>query len=109
MVEAHCRIGKITFKNGTRLTVIDTKKEDRDIAFHVPKRLAEMCQQHLDAGSNIAGYALVIWGSDSSTTADMQTLKGNSIPLILAPDLVRNRLLALKIEEWSVNQMRNNQ
>lgn len=63
----------------------------------------------LDAqGDDICGFALVVWASDTRSTADLgaKVHDGSVIPEILIPDFVRNRLLAVKIEEWTVDTVR---
>jgi hypothetical protein len=63
----------------------------------------------LDAqGDDICGFALVVWGSNTRSTADLgaKIHAGSVIPEILIPDFVRNRLLAVKIEEWTVDTVR---
>lgn len=60
----------------------------------------------LDAqGDDICGFAIVVWGSDTRSTADLgaKLQAGSVIPEILIPDFVRNRLLAVKIEQWTVD------
>lgn len=52
-------------------------------------------------GSMIAGYALVVWGYDGKSTAKSFTDGGVS-PSMLVPDFVKNRLLADKIEDWTI-------
>lgn len=62
----------------------------------------------LDAqGDDICGFALVVWGSDTRSTADLgcEVTNGPHIPTILVPDFVRNRLLAQQIEVWTVDSM----
>lgn len=64
---------------------------------------AEVFRKH---GDNVAGFALVIWGSDGGSTCDAQVADGSSIPTILVPDFVRNRLLAQRIEQWTLDDFR---
>ena len=62
-----------------------------------------MVRKVLDAqGADIAGFAFVVWAKDGASTADAQN-KTSSIPNILIPDFVRNRLLAERIEAWAVS------
>ena len=65
----------------------------------------------LDAhGFDLAGFAIVVWGEQGTSTADMRTRSpektGVVIPSILVPDFVRNRLLGMKIEQWAVETVR---
>lgn len=54
---------------------------------------------------NVAGFALVAWGPDGSSVAEMQVSKASNIPSMLVPDFVRNRLLAQKIEDWTLDEV----
>ena len=78
---------------------------------HIERRIRDVLDAH---GSDIRGFALVVWAKDGMSTADFghQALKdgetGPIMPDILIPDFVRARLLALKIEEWAVDTIRGN-
>ena len=64
----------------------------------------------LDAhGDDLRGFALVVWGSDGTSTADSGVRNtGNQtvIPPILIPDFVRNRLLGMTIEQWAIEAIK---
>lgn len=55
-------------------------------------------------GTDLAGYAVMAWTKDGTSTCDSANLAGN-IPTILIPDFVRNRLLAHRIEEWTLEEI----
>lgn len=59
----------------------------------------------LETQGNVSGYAFVAWGGDGMSTAYMFCGPG-SFPSIYAPDFVRNRLLALKVEEWTMDNFK---
>lgn len=52
----------------------------------------------------LAGFAIVVWGLDGSSTAALAT-DGGVTPTILIPDFVRNRLLGEKIEAWTIESI----
>ena len=56
-----------------------------------------------DYGKNIAGFALVVWGSNATSVAMLES--DGRIPSILVPDFVRNRLLARQIERWTIQEI----
>jgi hypothetical protein len=54
--------------------------------------------------SNIAGFAFMVWATDGSSVCEAQNNSG-LIPTIMIPDFVRNRLLAKRIEEWTIETL----
>lgn len=90
------------------LVQFPTTNENR---VYIERRLRGVLDAH---GSDLRGFALVVWAKDGMSTADFgsQSLKdgevGPILPDILIPDFVRSRLLALKIEEWAVDTIRGN-
>ena len=48
----------------------------------------------------VAGYAFVVWDEEGGSSAS--AVGTCTIPGILVPDFVRNRLLAYKIEDWTI-------
>lgn len=73
---------------------------------NIEKRIRAVLDVH---GDDICGFGLVVWGSKGSSTADLGTKQpdqGAIIPEILIPDFIRNRLLAVKIEDWTVDTVR---
>jgi len=55
-------------------------------------------------GTDLAGFAVVAWGRDLESCADACNFDGR-IPAILIPDFVRNRLLAQRIEAWTLDAL----
>jgi hypothetical protein len=75
----------------------------------IEKRIRAVLDAH---GSDFTGFALVVWGPTGRSTADLGVDSASSktiIPEILVPDFVRNRLLAVKIEDWTVDTIRGYQ
>ena len=55
----------------------------------------------LDNTGDVAGAAFVVWSADNGSSAMMFAGADSRIPSILIPDFVRNRLLAVKIIDWT--------
>lgn len=90
------RLRSVKFKTGGELRVLPTKRRD------ARRYVEDYVRQVLDAqGTDITGFAFVVWGADLSSSADLASGDGSPIPSILIPDFVRNRLLARKIEDWT--------
>lgn len=66
------------------------------------ERCRAVVSQHLRDGAEIAGFAVVVWGTFGESTCCMHCEDGRPFPSILAPDFVRNRLLADRIERWTL-------
>lgn len=92
------KVGKVTLKGGARLLVIPgiEKSERRDIE----KTIREVLDGHVDADYALGGFAFVVWDKDGSSSCAMRAGNG-CIPAMLAPDFVRNRLMAYKIIDWA--------
>lgn len=93
------RLRSVRYKDGRGdLRVIHTRTvaDDRADVEYFVRRVLDVHAQR------IAGYAIVVWAPDQSSTADLGGLPGNTVPTIMIPDFVRNRLLAEKIEMWTV-------
>jgi hypothetical protein len=76
---------------------------------NIERRIRDALDAH---GPKVCGFALVVWGEDGRSTADLGTHtpeSGMVIPEILVPDFVRNRLLACKIEDWTLDSVRGYQ
>lgn len=75
---------------------------------HIEQRIRTVLDAH---GPDICGFALVVWDSRGTSTADAavkQPENGVAIPPILIPDFVRNRLLGEQIEQWAVDKILGN-
>lgn len=94
-MNAHCKIGKVTLKGGCHLVVLPSPYEAR--RKEMDARISDALSAH---GTDLAGFALVVWDeTGGSTTA---SYSGGGIPSILVPDFCRARLLAHRIESWTI-------
>ena len=55
-------------------------------------------------GHEIVGFAFMVWDHRGTSVATAYNMDGH-IPAILIPDFVRNRLLAGKIEQWTIDTL----
>jgi hypothetical protein len=94
------RLRSVRFKDGREIKVFrrDTRNYRADFL--------HCCKVVVDAqGEDLAGFALVVWGADLSSTSDCKVGQGSTIPSILVADFVRNRLLAQRIEDWTIERL----
>lgn len=54
-------------------------------------------------GEPIVGYVVMCWSADGTSACKTIAKDGSTIPSILVPDFVRNRLLADRIESWTLD------
>lgn len=102
MTTARVRIGRVTLKRGGRIELLrEPANADRGA---IEAHLRETIDAH---GQDFAGYAVVFWSSDGGSTADLRLGSNSKIPSILVPDFVRNRLLALQVERWTIDSVNN--
>ena len=47
----------------------------------------------------------MVWASDGTSTSKCLSRVNSPIPSILIPDFVRNKLLAEKIEAWTIDSL----
>lgn len=98
---ARLRVRSVRFKDGgASLTVLRTKLPD------MRALLRTTCGEVLEGQSNVVGFTIVAWGADGGSTAATRVSDGSSIPSILVPDFVRNRLLAERIEMWTIDGLK---
>lgn len=95
---ARVRIGKVRLKNGPVILRLPTHNERRT-------KMAQewvkcVLDAHVTADASVDGFAFVVWDRDGASTCKM--IAGGGIPSILIPDFVRNKLLADKIEDWTL-------
>lgn len=105
------------YKVGRPLRLRSVRLKSGGAAFHImrtptaeqDRANVEYWVKHtLDAhDARICGMALVVWDQDCASTATLRANPGSPIPGALIPDFVRNRLLAEKIEEWTIMGLRN--
>lgn len=98
---ARLRVRSVRMKNGGA-SIRVLRGEDQNHTLNVMKRV----EQCLSAqGSDVAGFAFVVWGKEQDSTCDAANYC-SPIPHILIPDFVRNRLLAERIVDWAVEQVK---
>jgi hypothetical protein len=103
---ARTRCGKVTLKRGGSLQLL--RKPVSPERGCVEAELRRVLDNHTNAAGdrNVAGFAFVVWDGEGGSTAGMELYTvegGKTIPGVLVPDFVRNRLLAGKIEQWTLN------
>lgn len=102
MAESRLRLRSIRFKDGRApLRILRDPRAEARRSF-----IASANDAFCTHPDDCAGFALVIWGADGTSTAACQIARSNSIPSILVPDFVRNRLLAQRIESWTLDSVR---
>lgn len=97
MKTARVRIGKVTHKGSNLAVLRNAKSEDHGVIIH-------HVSQAIDAMKNcdVAGMAFILWDIEGTSVVKQLVKDGSRIPCILVPDFVRNRLLADRIEEWTI-------
>lgn len=94
------RLRRIRYKDGRTLEVLRPKPSDDQ---KLREGVRNIGKWSADDPLPLAGYAVVVWRADGGSTAYLQS--NGQIPSILVPDFVRNRLLAQKIEDWTVDTL----
>ena len=74
----------------------------------IDERIKTLLDNQFEDGGSLTGFALVVWGADGTSCADMMS-SGGVTPEIMIPDFVRNRLLAEKIEHWTIDSVNRSQ
>lgn len=97
MDNARVRIRNVRLKGNVTL-LRQPKDVDRE---HIERSVRSV----LDSQHDLAGFAIVVWGADFSTTCDMDSGPRSNIPSIVIPDLVRARLLAYRTETWTIQSL----
>lgn len=102
MTSARTRIGRVKLKGGADLKVFPgLENTDRR---YVEKDVRGVLDSHMrSADARIAGFAFVVWDVDGTSTCIASVNDGSTIPAILVPDFVRNRLLPDRIERWTID------
>lgn len=93
------RLRRVRFKDGRTLDVFRSPSAEDEHRF-VREKVAEVLAVH---SGRIAGMAFVVWEPDCSSTCVVSVNDSSTIPSILVPDFVRNRLLADRIERWTLD------
>lgn len=92
------RLRRVRFKDGRTLEVFRPKKTSSDT---LKQNLSRWVKFISDAPEEFSGYAIVTWHKDGTSVCELGS--DGRIPSVLVPDFVRNRLLAQKIEEWTID------
>lgn len=98
--DPHCRVRSVRFRDGRELVRLRPPTDDD--RQHIERRIRYVLDSHR---KDYAGFALVIWASDGASSCDLGCSTGSQIPTILVPDFVRNRLLAERIETWTLDTL----
>lgn len=92
------KLHSVRWKSGGTLVPVNTPK--CDLRWMAEKTIRDVIK---GPGVPIAGFALVAWQADYTSIAVCKVGGASSIPTILVPDFVRNRLLAQRIEAWTID------
>jgi len=100
------RLHSVRFKDGgatVRVIHAPPKRKNRaDLDRLVRETLAFYPSDSCDIG----GFAFVVWDAEGASTCVLANYDGR-IPSILIPDFVRNRLLAQKIIQWTMDDLKD--
>ena len=94
------RLRRIRYKDGRTFEVLRPKSFD---PLEVADKARQIVIDHATFGPGPYSVAIVVWGDDLATTG--RVWNNSSIPGILVPELVRNVLLGLKIESWTIDTL----
>lgn len=93
------RLRSVRFKGGGMIRVLPPDDfRERQYFLHD----AKVCAQ---TQRDIAGYAIVIWGRDMSTTAVSFSGPRSNVPAMMVPDFARNELLSERIERRVLDEV----
>jgi hypothetical protein len=99
---ARLRVRSVLMKaGGAKISVLRT--DDFDYAADARAWAAQCIAPHTH---DIAGFAFIVWNHDGDSTCKLKANMRSSIPMIMVPDFVRNRLLAERIVDWAVEEMK---
>lgn len=83
----------------SQLTAVEAEPDRQ----RIERLVRSVLDGHFAAGdANVGGFAFMVWDVNGSSTCECRNVDGH-IPEILIPDFVRNRLLAFKIESWTID------
>jgi hypothetical protein len=89
--------------HGSALWVICMGNQEEEKREFVEQCVMRALERH-ETGGRLGGFAFMVWDTDGSSTVDAANMDG-TIPTILIPDFVRNRLLAARIEQWTLDTL----
>ncbi len=85
------RVGRVRFKNGGEIRALPDTNAKRAAGLHEElKGFADLVRK--DQGSKFAGFAIVAWASDTTTTTDIIVMEGCPLIKTNVPDAARNAL-----------------
>lgn len=100
MTHPGCRISRVRHKE-SGFTLHRVCPEQDVARINLMREIHGTLDGYQDDGTaDIAGFAFVVWGSDNTSSAVVRCGARSRVPAIAAPDFIRNRLLASKIEDW---------
>jgi hypothetical protein len=100
---ARLRVRSVRMKNGGA-SIRLLRADNRDYHANIRKRV-DLCLQNYN--EDIGGFAFVVWDTKNDSCADGANYR-STIPTILIPDFVRNRLLAERIVDWAIEEVEKN-
>lgn len=95
------RLRRIRFKDGRTIEVLRSKIEQDD--GHLRSSFTRACENAKTTQNAFAGYAIVVWQTNGSSFTAARS--NGQIPGILAPDYVRNALLADHTIKWAIEEL----
>lgn len=87
--------------HGSALWVVCVPNQEDAKREFVERCVDDVIARHNTDG-RLGGFAFMVWDTDGASTVDAANMDGY-IPTILIPDFVRNRLLAYRIETWTLD------
>lgn len=97
------RISRVRLKSGADVRIPKfIKNEDRAAC---ERDIRAVLDAHTKAGSDIAGYAFVVWAHDFASTTTSYSGPSSLVPALLIGDFVRNAIVADRIEGWTIDRI----
>lgn len=97
------RIRNVRFKAGGEVHLL--ADPNAWVRPYVERKVHEVIEIHCKADGKIQGFAFIVWDAAVGSTCVLRTFIGSNVPLPLAPDYIRNRLLISIAEEWTLDEM----
>jgi hypothetical protein len=98
---AKVRISKVRLKNGPVIVRLPDHNERRRAA--IIAWVKKVLDSHITGEGQIAGFAFVVWDADGA--ASCKTLAGGCVPALLMPEFVKNKILAERITDWTLDEV----
>lgn len=93
------RLRRVRFKDGRAPLEIIRQRSVQEERAEVEARIREALDTHVAAGCRVGGFAFVVWGHDTASTADLRCYEP-CVPNLIAPDFVKERLRHEISERW---------